>query len=225
MRIIKSIHCQKAVVEDCDYAFLSQLRWSTNHDGYFVCTIRGLWKNVQIEGKRLHWFIMELNGFKKQRKHTVDHIDRNPLNNLHSNLRFANQQQQCFNRTQANTKKGLYGAYPTGKNWRSVIHIKSKMYYLGVYGTPEEASRVAKEARKKLEVYNPPFSELEKTKCLDLTIIRRVPSSKYPCICWNKKAKKWQCQLRRDGKLKYLGLFKTEKEALKAYLKEKNSYA
>ena len=44
-------------------------------------------------------------------------------------------------------------------------------------------------------------------------------SSKYKGVCYNKKANKWQSNIRINGKLKYLGLFKCELEASKAYQK------
>jgi len=42
-------------------------------------------------------------------------------------------------------------------------------------------------------------------------------SSRYVGVYWNKGANKWQAQIKIDGKLKYLGLFKEETEAHKAY--------
>ena len=39
--------------------------------------------------------------------------------------------------------------------------------------------------------------------------------------CWNNKAKKWQAQIRIDGKSEYLGLFEKEEEAHNAYLAAK----
>ena len=42
-------------------------------------------------------------------------------------------------------------------------------------------------------------------------------SSRYPGVCWQKNDKKWQANIQINGKLKYLGNFKTEKEAFEAY--------
>jgi hypothetical protein len=42
--------------------------------------------------------------------------------------------------------------------------------------------------------------------------------------CWNKNAKKWQAYIGINGKLKHLGLFKTEEDAHNAYLKAKAIY-
>lgn len=42
-------------------------------------------------------------------------------------------------------------------------------------------------------------------------------SSKYKGVCWDKKHNSWKAQIKTNKKNKYLGLFKTEKEAAKAY--------
>jgi hypothetical protein len=44
-------------------------------------------------------------------------------------------------------------------------------------------------------------------------------SSKYKGVCYNKKANKWQSNIRINGKLKHLGLFKCELAASYAYQK------
>jgi hypothetical protein len=46
----------------------------------------------------------------------------------------------------------------------------------------------------------------------------RVGSSKYTGVCWNKVAKKWMSQIKINGKLKYLGLFKCELAAHITYI-------
>jgi hypothetical protein len=42
-------------------------------------------------------------------------------------------------------------------------------------------------------------------------------ASKYKGVCWYKKIKKWGAAIRRDGKQYYLGTFKSEIEAARAY--------
>jgi len=66
---------------------------------------------------------------------TVDHINRNKLDNRVENLRIITQQQQCFNVG----AKG-YTLLPSGK-WQSQIYVRGKSTYLGVFDTEEEASQ------------------------------------------------------------------------------------
>lgn len=42
-------------------------------------------------------------------------------------------------------------------------------------------------------------------------------SSQFKGVCWHKQCKKWQAQIRVNGKLNYLGLFVDEIEAAKIY--------
>ena len=48
-------------------------------------------------------------------------------------------------------------------------------------------------------------------------------SSQYTGVYWSKHAKKWQAQIRIDGKNKYLGLYETEIDAHLAYQKALNN--
>jgi len=49
---------------------------------------------------------------------------------------------------------------------------------------------------------------------------RRNPSSKYKGVSWRKQTKKWDVQIRYNGKTKFIGSFENEIEAAKAYDKE-----
>ena len=64
----------------------------------------------------------------------IDHIDGDRLNNNINNLRIVNNQQNHFNRTKA---KG-YFIMPNNK-YRAQIGINSRLIYLGLYDTEEEA--------------------------------------------------------------------------------------
>ena len=46
-------------------------------------------------------------------------------------------------------------------------------------------------------------------------------TSGYPGVSWIKASKKWQAQIKINGKLKYLGYFETAEEAHQAYLQGK----
>ena len=46
---------------------------------------------------------------------------------------------------------------------------------------------------------------------------RKNSTSKYKGVCYDKKANKWQAQIKIDGKSTYLGTFTSEEEAAKAY--------
>ena len=79
---------EQAIVSECDWLELVGYSWSI--DGkYFRCNNKNTWNGHQVNGKRLHWFIAQLMGLRIPDGYTIDHIDRNPLNNQRSNLRVA----------------------------------------------------------------------------------------------------------------------------------------
>ena len=81
-----------------------------------------------------------------------DHIDRNELNNLESNLRPATQQQNTQNKSkQKNNKSGFVGVSKdknTGK-WIAHIGYNLKQIYLGLYSNKEDAIKARLLAEEK----------------------------------------------------------------------------
>lgn len=69
---------------------------------------------------------------------TIDHIDRNPLNNSPDNLRVATQVQQRENsKNHCGSGKGCWQV-PSGR-WVSQVRFNNKRYCLGTFDTEEEA--------------------------------------------------------------------------------------
>lgn len=95
-------------------------------------------------GIKLHIFIMgRREGF------IVDHIDRNPLNNLRSNLRFVTAFQNTVNSKPRNGAryKGVSLRKETGK-YRSKITYNDKSIRLGDYESDTKAAMVYDEAAR-----------------------------------------------------------------------------
>jgi hypothetical protein len=91
----------------------------------------------------------------------VDHKDRNPLNNLPSNLRFANTSQNAINcekmKGTTSKYKGVSLYKRTGR-WKVQI-VKNKIqYFIGYFSTELEAAKayndVAQEYQGKFAVLN-----------------------------------------------------------------------
>ena len=76
---------------------------------------------------------------------TVDHIDRNPLNNAPDNLRAATDSEQRLNRkdvVQNRKKKNLAGyrwVCRTGKKWHAYFSYRAKSYSAGYFYCAKEA--------------------------------------------------------------------------------------
>ncbi len=86
-----------------------------------------------------------------QDKPEVDHIDRNPQNNVITNLRWVNRFENAQNRkVPTSNKSGVKGVCfdKNAKQWRAEIVCNGKYHYIGLYSTLEEATQ----ARQRMEI-------------------------------------------------------------------------
>ena len=67
---------------------------------------------------------------------SIDHIDRDSINNHISNLRVANMSEQNLNKDCVINQKGYY--FDRGK-WKAQIRINGKQIYLGYFEKEEDA--------------------------------------------------------------------------------------
>lgn len=82
----------------------------------------------------------------------VDHIDRNTLRNVESNLRVSTNAENCRNHKQFSTNKsGHTGVYWNLGKWRAHITFNSKSVYIGGFDRLEDA--VAARVEKELELF------------------------------------------------------------------------
>jgi len=85
-------------------------------------------------------------------QHSIDHIDRDPLNNLFANLRLATPGQQLQNQATRN-RHGLKGVSYNGsrsKPWRASVTSQGVRHFLGYYATAEEAHAAYQRAASRL---------------------------------------------------------------------------
>jgi hypothetical protein len=88
----------------------------------------------------LHRYIM---GTPPGHNLVIDHADRNPLNNLRSNLRFATYAQNSYNRSGGNHKGSTSkykGVSKVGKKWRASISKDGKKIHLGYFNCERNAA-------------------------------------------------------------------------------------
>ncbi len=125
---------QTALVDDEDFPLLSRITWCLTSHGYAG--------NAKCY---MHSLVL---GFPKGG--VIDHIDRNPLNNSKANLRVITHQRNLMNRGRQKNKltsqfKGVcHRARRLSKPWMASIAKsedgKQRSYFLGYFGTEEEAA-------------------------------------------------------------------------------------
>lgn len=153
MKTLIAIDCTTCQVSDCDYLFLSGYRWSVDPRGYFRCSNSEVWSGIQLHGKYLHWLVIQLMGLGVPKGYTIDHIDRNLLNNQRYNLRIASRRLQTYNNSKrSNNTSGFAGvswANNKYKPWVAEINLPGeRSINLGYFETPKEASEVYQAAKK-----------------------------------------------------------------------------
>lgn len=114
-------------IDKDDYDKVSKEKW--HYDGKYV---KGNTNRV-----RLHRFILD------EPDGVVDHINGDCLDNRKSNLRICEQRQNTMNRgAQKNNESGYKGvSYNKGmKGYYAQLSNGGRRYYVGYFGTPEEAA-------------------------------------------------------------------------------------
>ena len=80
-------------------------------------------------------------GLPKTDPHTVDHINRNTLDNRRENLRICTPRENSWNRKLPVSRAGYTGIQARGKRFEARIQIGGKKLCLGTFDTREEAAR------------------------------------------------------------------------------------
>jgi hypothetical protein len=111
----------------------------TDKDGYQIISLS---KNGKIDDFAVHRLVAAAFVQNPDAKPCVDHIDRNPANNIVSNLRYATVSENARNRTVSkNSLSGLKGAvwHARSGKWRAQIMIDRKKHYIGTYDNAQDA--------------------------------------------------------------------------------------
>lgn len=136
-----------ALVDDDDYEYLSRWKWATSTSGY---AIRNRPRNGQPKKTQMYMHRVLLG---EPQGVQVDHANCDRLDNRRDNLRLATNAQNQQNRTmQKNNTTGFKGVYRNSKlpyMYEARIGVGGKNIYLGLFRSPEEASRAYSEASKR----------------------------------------------------------------------------
>jgi hypothetical protein len=156
MKTIPLTQGQFAIVDDEDFARLSQFKWWAAFDASTSkFTPRRYLKHVtNSRGNRVPIYrTMAADVLGVRPRFQIDHCNLEPLDNRKENLRWATIQQNSWNRRRRNGATGYKGIYqlPNGK-FRARIRLagfSTPNFHLGCFKTAEEAARAYDEAAKK----------------------------------------------------------------------------
>jgi len=130
----------KTQVDDDDFDWLNQWKWSADVRAHTVYVVRQAKDEDGVSHSlMMHRLIMDFPDA------SIDHRDRNGLNNQRSNLREANGTQQQANKV-GHGVSGVKGVTFHKGRWRAVTQVDGKQLSLGRYDTIEEAAAAYNEA-------------------------------------------------------------------------------
>lgn len=121
--------------------------------GHVYCNLdKDGYIRVRVSDKeyRAHRIIWEMFNGPIPEGVLVDHEDRNPLNNVISNLRLATRQQNNHNSGATKGRLLPKGVSVNGNNYRARIYNNGKYHGLGTYDTVEKAEEAYIKAEKEL---------------------------------------------------------------------------
>ena len=150
MKYISLSRGERAIIDDEDYAYLSQWKWLVMTSGYAA---RNSLSREKKTGKgRMIWMHRVI--MKTPKNMECDHISRDRLDNRKSNLRNCTHQENQWNA--GKRKKGSFNSVfkgiekqTSGSTWMARIKIDGKRMYLGNFKTEKEAALAYNQAAKK----------------------------------------------------------------------------
>ena len=92
---------------------------------------------------------------KASKNQSVDHINRNGLDNQKNNLRFASSQQNSHNRIgwdisrKTSKYKGVHW-FQSQKRWKATINNNGKNIFIGIFRNELDAAKARKEKEREL---------------------------------------------------------------------------
>ena len=156
MKKIKLSQNKYALVDDIDFNYLNQYKWSAVKNSKTFYAVRNSYdRNGKKTMIKMHREIMQT-----PRGMETDHMDENGLNNQRNNLRICTHAENSRNiLIRKDNKYGIKGVYwsKRDKIWYSRIQVNGKQIHLGSFRSKENAYTKYCEASK---IYHGEFSKL-----------------------------------------------------------------
>ena len=133
-----------------DFAFeINDRPWQLSSRGYAIRSEAGtIGRGAEI----LHRTVYERHNGPIPDGMEIDHIDRNRLNNVPTNLRAVTHSQNRANsKIRSDNTSGFVGVkwYPKNRKWGACICVKGKEFFLGLFANIREAADAVNHAYAK----------------------------------------------------------------------------
>jgi hypothetical protein len=142
MRYIQLTKEKSAIVDDEDFEWLNQWKWTADKGYKTWYAVRSIKKDGKWTHVRMH--VVILAGCDR-----VDHKDGNGLNNQKENLRPATHRQNLVNSSRLPGESGLVGVDFINPKWRARITIDGVNHHIGMFDSKEQAARAYDDCAKK----------------------------------------------------------------------------
>lgn len=141
MKKLKLSRGKVALIDDEDFEYLNQWKWSCSSKDY-------AFRNIYLPRRGsigLHREIMD-----DPKGKDVDHINGNKLDNRRSNLRICTRAENSKNRITVKSKSGHLGVYWSNQNkkWNAQIGLSGKSTSLGFFDDIQDAIKARQQAAK-----------------------------------------------------------------------------
>ncbi|BAG43339.1 AP2 domain-containing protein [Burkholderia multivorans] len=137
-KLIELTKGHSAIVDDDDFDELSRFSWYAMGSGSAIYAAR--YAPIEEGGPVIYMHRQIVGGNPV----CVDHANRNTLDNRRVNLRAADISRNAANvGLSASNRSGFKGVVwdASRELWRADIRVNRRRFFLGYYGTPEEAAR------------------------------------------------------------------------------------
>jgi hypothetical protein len=141
-----TIHARVALVDDCDFEWLSSFAWHLHNGTNGVIYAHRTYPRELQRWLGTHGIFMHRQILQAPKGMDVDHINGNGLDNQKSNLRLCTRRQNLANQRLRASKtipyKGVYFVSSKPVNpYHARLHKDYNGIHIGCFPTPEEAAR------------------------------------------------------------------------------------
>jgi hypothetical protein len=150
MKTIPLSKGQFAIVDDGLFSELNKFEWYAWRPAKTFYAVRRVIRNGRRGLCLMHREVFRLRGERVPK--TVDHKNRNGLDNRRRNLRPATRGQQNMNHSRRpNNKSGYIGVswYKQLKKWMAYCNVNGKRKHIGYFDDAEDAARARDKYAKK----------------------------------------------------------------------------